>query len=356
VIADAAGSIMRVWDLAPEHQDTTIFGSAESLTFSPDDQILAWSDQAEIKLWDVAKAEMLRILPAEDGVTLLEFSPRARVLASSSARNGSITLWDVASGKQIRTLTGHPGLVMSLSFSADGRILASGGEDKTVKLWEVETGRELRTLTGHAKAVRCVALSKDGHVVASGSEDNTIKIWNTDTGLEIRTLTGYGYGLTIATSVAFSEDGKRLVSGNGGSVKQWDVASGNEIRSFQQATDDPLSEWRDARSVQVLPDGNARALVFRHHADRNLVLLEDPETEKVVLPLSLHEDWLRIPAFSPDGRFLATVDGRGAVLLWNISLLEASSARSSSDLLADSQQRTGLSFDRTKLVLSASHD
>ena len=43
----------------------------------------------------------------------------------------------------------------------------------------------MRTLTGHTGWVRSVAFSRDGKRVVSGSEDNRVKIWNTETGAEV---------------------------------------------------------------------------------------------------------------------------------------------------------------------------
>ena len=44
---------------------------------------------------------------------------------------------------------------------------------------------QVRTLTGHLDYVRSVAFSEDGNRVVSGSNDNLIKIWNSETGAEV---------------------------------------------------------------------------------------------------------------------------------------------------------------------------
>ena len=45
-------------------------------------------------------------------------------------------------------------------------------------------------LSGHAGVVTSVGFSADGSKVVSGSRDQTVKIWNADSGEVIQTLSG----------------------------------------------------------------------------------------------------------------------------------------------------------------------
>ena len=45
-------------------------------------------------------------------------------------------------------------------------------------------------LSGHADLVTSVGFSADGSKVISGSDDKTVKIWNADSGEVIQTLSG----------------------------------------------------------------------------------------------------------------------------------------------------------------------
>ena len=44
------------------------------------------------------------------------------------------------------------------------------------------------TLTGHSDTVTSVAYSPDGKHIISGSWDSTVKVWNAATGKEVRTV------------------------------------------------------------------------------------------------------------------------------------------------------------------------
>ncbi len=83
----------------------------------------------------------------------------------------------------------------------------SGSSNKTIRLWDAATGAALKTLKGHLDSVTSVAFSPNGKQVVSGSEDNTIRLWNAATGAALQTLEGYSNSVT---SVAFSPNGNLL--------------------------------------------------------------------------------------------------------------------------------------------------
>ena len=50
---------------------------------------------------------------------------------------------------------------------------------------EERVGWQERTLTGHSHVVKSVAFSRDGKWIVSGSEDTLVKIWDAETGAEV---------------------------------------------------------------------------------------------------------------------------------------------------------------------------
>lgn len=77
-------------------------------------------------------------------------------------------------------------------------------------------------LEGHTSCVSSVAFSDDGKRIISGSFDCTIRIWNAETGAAVsEPLEGH---TDPVLSVAFSGDGKRIVSGSENrTIRIWDA-------------------------------------------------------------------------------------------------------------------------------------
>jgi WD40 repeat protein len=232
-----------------------------------------------VRLWDVETGqELQRFEGHTDKIWDTDVSADGRFVASGS-QDGTLRLWDIStepvpstsSGQAPREVEGHdPGIaggagrvlldvspqaVRSVAFSPDGASLVVGlakgqasNPDYSLRLLGTETGREIGRLVGHRENVADVAFSPDGKRILSGSSDSSVILWDAASGIEIHRLVGHTSGVL---SVAFHPEGRLAVSGAAdGSLLLWDVEQGVALRRYAGLT-------KPVVGLAFVPDGGS---------------------------------------------------------------------------------------------------
>jgi len=152
--------------------------------------------------------------------------------------------------------------ISNLCFSPDGTVLAVVGSIAgrgIAQLWNVKNGTQIGSCEGHNREVLCVAFSPDGKRLVTGGFDTTLRLWDTTTHRMLLTLTGHSRPVE---SVCFVENGQAIVSSSDNESRFWDARIGYRFSSHQSIRNSPqigkLLESLQIESAEAIlkPDGN----------------------------------------------------------------------------------------------------
>ena len=227
----------------------------------------------------------------------------------SSSDDKVVRVWDMQSGKTVRTIRGQvgpgsEGKLYSIALSPDGKWLAVGGWTHRecagrcgeVRLHDFATGRLVGLFKGHTNVVFGLAFSPDGKRLVSGSGDTTAIIWDVASLRLLHILKGHN---AEVYAVSFTPDGARVVTGSfDQTAKLWSVSDGREIA--------PMTGHRDKIfALAVSPvDGTIATAGY----DRT-VRLWDGRTGRFLRIVANQQTIIGTVSFSPDGRWLLTGTG-----------------------------------------------
>ncbi len=169
-----------------------------SLAFTPEATLTVCTAEHVVHVWDLATGKRLeqfdlplvqttKHVPAPlDERKIWDYtalvSPGGKLLAYSCY--SGLALVDLATGQVVKgSVQKIPGWPQT--FSPDGRVLACSDSwpGSAIILVEVATGKERRRLSGHLGQVTSLAFSSDGKLLLSGAQDATALVWDlTDAG------------------------------------------------------------------------------------------------------------------------------------------------------------------------------
>lgn len=215
----------------------------ELLAFTPDGENLALVRQTSISSYEL-RTRQEHILEGKHEGHISDLCTLKDGLIATASYDRTIRIWSIPLGQTTHILT-HNQMVTSLAYSIGG-LLASGSYDKLVRIWNPVTGDLVRSFAGHQTPVHDVAFSHDGKLLVSASggegaqDDNSVRVWDVESGKELYCLRGH---ISPVYAVGISPDGEFVASGSGYGVFSefsdlilWDLETGNgrRIASFER--------------------------------------------------------------------------------------------------------------------------
>jgi len=120
----------------------------------------------------------------------------------------------------------------ALGLSHWNNATAVGCANGNITILDAITGSQAAVLSGHSAWVNSVAFSSDGRSLVSGSDDRTIKLWDVQTGGVVKTFHGH---TSWVTSASISADCTRIASGSGNhKIHLWEIQTGECLCTIEQ--------------------------------------------------------------------------------------------------------------------------
>jgi len=140
-------------------------------------------------------------------------------------------------------------------LSYQNNTVAVGTRGGDIIILNTITGSQVAVLLGHTEPVRSVAFSSDGRSLVSGSFDRTVKFWDMQTGGVIKTFHGH---TNHVWSVSISADCTRIASGSDDlTIRLWDIQTGECYCTIKQQdyVDDVRFSPTDPQCIISISDG-----------------------------------------------------------------------------------------------------
>jgi WD40 repeat protein len=226
-------------------------------------------------------------------------------------------------------------IIRSLAVSPANDMLAAGGQDGYITVWDIKTGAEKFHVCGYIDPdgagnckstgynyvdtdIRGVAFSADGRLLVSGSSDHSVWLWDAHTGdLLARSAEGNEGGhINTVASVAFNPKTDQIASVSwDNTVRLWQPIHKNnkwELKRVDTLAGHSNSIWATAYS----PDGKWLATGA---SDKTVILWKVNQPNQIGTPIAKMDGEIWALAVSADGKQFSAGDITGNIRVWDVN-------------------------------------
>ena len=325
-ILSLSGDSLIVWD-STTGEEVIRLSDGERIS------IAVASDGNRVYVATYSSARILNTLTAE---VVLEFdpsqlprlfapiwSPVGNLIASQEPGAGSVNVWDASSGELLRSFEkSSTSFLTQFRWSPDGTRLAVLDPDGALEVWRVEDGEELFSFQAHDPIPGSLASrlvwSPDGSLLATYANDSLVKLWDTEEWRLVHSLKNETNSTVNSLSpidiAVFSPDGRHIAVAQPSSLRVWDTETGRQLvrwHPFPESTYIP--HFGSITDVAFSPQGRYLASVG---LDRTAKVW-DVEAGTQLLDIDIFLNYVLTVDWSPDGGQFATAGYDGRAIVWD---------------------------------------
>jgi len=227
------------------------------------------------------------------------FSPTGQRAAVTG--QGGTELMNPASRELVARIAHPEALGLTCRFDPSGALLAIGLSDGGVRVVQGLDGQDMQRLDGGGGKVSSLAWSDDGALLATG-QAGRIRVWSSRTWTETATLPVQGGEILELVFVG----PERLVARTEGGLALLAPGGGEPVATLG-------SPGADVRALALAPDGPTLAV---GSTDGAIVLLDGLDGREITR-LEGHAGAVSGLSFAPDGELLASAGVDSSVRLWD---------------------------------------
>lgn len=324
LIAGFSNGVLRIWDartgrmvrhidveddFRSEH-DYMVEKDVPCVTFTPDGQLLLALTLYKVYMWDTATWEISHIVECPSAMKRFAVSPNSQLLACFQnderlnlwQRNG--TLWTLKWTYQSPLASPERVWPAGLSFSSDNRLLVSTIDSESIGILDTETGEIQEEIA--VGEVTAIDSSRDGKLLLQIFR--TVEIWRQRDKWELdRRIDSSGSGGIIAVS----PDGRLIaLTGDDSTIRVVETGVGVVVQTLEGHIDYVHDLAFSSDSQFLVSGGTDHILNITIKIWR---IVPGKHDEAII---ELHESITEV-TLSADGSRFVTADLRGVIETWN---------------------------------------